>query len=419
MGSIRLGTAATVAAACVMTMLAVPSAQAQTYKVLHTFNGNDGANPASVLLRDADGNLYGTAGTVFKLSKTGKLTTLHRFNGGADGAGPGGGLIKDAQGNLYGATTSGGGTACTPAGCGTVFKLSKTGKLTVLYSFKGWPDGAYPNGVIRDTRGNLYGTTLNGGSGHNGYCSLHGVPYGCGTVFKVDASGKETVLHNFTDNADGGYPEAGLIQDAEGNLYGTTGGGGGAGCYHGCGVVFKLDKAGKETVLYRFKGGYDGASPYAGVIMDAQGNIYGTTGWGGISSCSDLGGEGCGTVFKLSKTGKETVLYRFCAKSGCDDGAEPLGGVIQDAKGNLYGTTLGGGGSSDCIGGDCGTVFKLDTKGKEVVLHNFTGGADGGNPYAGVIQDGQGNLYGATYWGGNFNCDDSGFGCGVVFDLTP
>lgn len=371
MRSKHLCTFARIAAACVMA-IAGQSAQAQTYKVLHTFNGNDGANPASELIRDAEGTLYGTsAGTVFKLRKTGKLTTLYRFTGSA---GAGEGVVKDAEGNLYGATTWGGDGACKFAGCGTVFKLSKAGKFTVLYSFKGWPDGAYPSGVIRDSEGNLYGTTVNGGSAHNGNCSLNGVPYGCGTVFKVDASGKETVLHNFTDNSDGGYPEAGLIQDAAGNLYGTTGGGGGAGCYHGCGVVFKLDKAAKETVLYRFKGGNDGASPYAGLIMDAQGNIYGTTGWGGISACSNLGGEGCGTVFKLSKSGKETVLYRFCSKSGCDDGEEPLAGVIQDAKGNLYGTTIGGGGFSDCNSlNGCGTVFKLDTKGEETVLHSFTG----------------------------------------------
>jgi uncharacterized repeat protein (TIGR03803 family) len=409
-------TVARIAAGCVMAMLAGQSAQAQTYKVLHTFNGIDGANPAAELIRDADGNLYGTsqdggtAGTLFELSKTDKLTTLYTFKGGADGAGPRAGVIQGAHGNLYGATTWGGNGACESAGCGTVFKLSKTGKEAVLYRFTGWPDGAYPNGVIQDAKSNFYGTTLNGGSGHNGNCSLNGAPYGCGTVFKVDASGKETVLHNFTDNADGGYPEAGLIQDAEGNLYGTAGGGGGVGCYHGCGIVFMLDRASKETVLYRFKGGNDGASPYAGVIRDKQGNLYGTTSAGG--------GHGQGTVFRLSKTGKETVLYSFCSKSGCADGAFPWG-VIQDAKGNLYGTTLGGGGSSDCIGGDCGTVFKLDTKGKEVVLHNFTGGADGGNPYAGVIWDGQGNLYGTTYWGGNLNCDDSGFGCGVVFELTP
>jgi uncharacterized repeat protein (TIGR03803 family) len=412
----HLSPVARIAAACVMAMLAGQRAQAQTYNVLHTFDGNDGANPASVLIRDVEGNLYGTsqdggtAGTVFKLSKTGKLITLYRFKGGADGDGPAS-LIRDAQGNLYGATTLGGNGACKFGGCGTVFKLSKTGKESVLYTFTGWPDGAYPNGVIRDAKGDLYGTTLNGGSGHNGYCSLNGVPYGCGTVFKVDASGKETVLHKFTDNADGGYPEAGLIQDAEGNLFGTAGGGGGLGCFHGCGVVFKLNKAGKQSVLYRFKGGSDGANPYAGLIQDAEGNLYGTT-YGG-------GAHGQGTVFRLSKTGKETVLYSFCRKSGCADGANPFAGVMQDAQGNLYGTTLGGGAFSDCINGGCGTLFKLDTEGEETVLHNFTGGADGGNPYAGVTQDRHGSLYGTTYYGGNINCDDSGFGCGVVFELRP
>jgi uncharacterized repeat protein (TIGR03803 family) len=409
-----LCTVARIAVACVMAMLAGHSAQAQTYRVLHTFaNGNDGANPRSGVIRDAEGNLYGTsqnggasnAGTVFKLSKTGEMTVLYSFTGGADGGWPQAGVIKGAQGNLYGATIRGGDTACTPTGCGMAFELTRTGKENVLYSFTGWPDGAYPNGVIQDAKGNLYGTTLNGGSGHSRSCSLNGIPYGCGTVFKVDASGKETVLHNFTNDADGGYPEAGLIEDSEGNFYGTTGAGGSTDC---CGVVFKLNQAGKETVLYRFKGG-DGASPYARLTQDAQGNLYGTTYEGGA--------YGKGTVFRLSKTGKETVLYSFCRKSGCADGANPYGGVIQDAHGNLYGTTLGGGDTA-CFGG-CGTVFKLDTAGKEAVLHSFTGGADGGNPYAGVIQDAHGNLYGTTYIGGNFYCDDSGFGCGVVFELTP
>jgi uncharacterized repeat protein (TIGR03803 family) len=406
------------AAACVMAVLTARSAQAQTYKVLHAFSGKDGADPTAGLVRDADGNLYGTstgtvsnAGTIFKVDKLGKLTVLYTFTGGSDGGWPSAGVIQGPEGTLYGATIWGGNSACKFAGCGTVFKL-KTRKLTVLYSFTGWPDGAYPNGVIRDAKGNLYGTTVNGGSGRNEYCSLNGVPYGCGTVFTVDTSGKETVLHSFTDNADGGYPEAGVIQDAKGNLYGTTAAGGGAGCYHGCGVVFKLSKTGKETVLYRFTGGRDGASPYAGVIRDDQGNLYGTT-YGG-------GAHGQGTVFRLSNTGKETVLCSFCSKSNCADGAQPEAGVIQDAEGNLYGTTNGGGGFSNCNSlNGCGTVFKLDTKGEETVLHGFTGGADGAEPEAGVILDSLGNIYGTAVYGGNLNCGDSGWGCGVVFKLTP
>jgi uncharacterized repeat protein (TIGR03803 family) len=288
---------------------------------------------------DAAGNLYGTTvlggtsgyGTVFKLSKTGKEKVLYTFTG-LNGQNPYDGLVRDAVGNLYG-TTSNGGTS----GYGIVFKLSKTGRETVLHNFTGYPkDGEYSYaGLVRDAAGNLYGTTYRGGASDYG------------TVYKLSKTGKEKVLYSFT-GADGALPYAGLLMDAAGNLYGTTSGGGTS----GYGTVFKLSKTGKEKVLYSFcPGGYpctdDGASPYAGLVMNPKGNFYGTTGSGGTSNY--------GTVFKLSKTGKERVLYSFCPGGyPCTDGDSPyLGSLLMDAKGNLYGTTSYGGGYG------YGTVFKL------------------------------------------------------------
>ena len=206
---------------------------------------------------------------------------------------------------------------------GTVFKVDATGKETVLYSFTGTgEDGANPyGGLLRDTQDNLYGTTYQGGGLSNK-----------GTVFKLDTTGKETVLHSFTDDPDGALPEAGLVQDTQGNLYGTTLHGGS----EGAGTVFKLDTTGKETVLYSFgSAGEDGTFPQAGLVLDTQGNLYGTTFTGGTS--------GNGTVFKVDQTGKETVLYSFTGTNG--DGSEPYyAGVVRDAQSNLYGTTVNGGG---------------------------------------------------------------------------
>jgi uncharacterized repeat protein (TIGR03803 family) len=231
----------------------------------------------------------------------------------------------------------------------------------VLHSSKGYPnDGNGPfGGMIQGLEGYLYGTTYYGGKGS---CSFNDLIFGWGMVFKVDTSWKETVLYNFKGGADGFYPNAGLIQDAQGNLYGTTtSGGNGTPCgTAGCGTVFKLSETGRHTVLHNFA--YtDGSEPTAGVIQDAKGNLYGTTSSGGVSDY--------GTVFKLSKTGKETLLYNFCSQSGCADGAYPSAGVIRDSKGNLYGTTSYGG-SLSCSANlevplrgtpvqGCGTVFKI------------------------------------------------------------
>jgi len=376
---------------------AIVPAQAQTFTVLYNFKGSpDGANPYAGLLQDTAGNLYGTTtvggssndGTVFKVDTSGTETVLHAFSG-ADGISPYAGVIMDAKGNLYG-TSANGGTGCSGTGCGTVFELtSKAGGRwteTVLHKFTADPDGAYPFGLIQDAKGNLYGATEVGGT--------TGV---FGTVFKVSKAGKETVLHSFAGGpSDGAFPYlAGVIMDTKGNLYGDTFEGGDS-PYNG-GVVYKLGKSGALTVLHSFGDGEDGLLAIGTPAMDKQGNLYGATYRGGSS--------GYGTVWKVSKKGKETVLYNFCSLSNCDDGEYPYAGVILDAQGNLYGVTTEGGVSND------GVVYELNTKGVLTVLHSFAG-SDGEFPTGGLILDAQGNLYGTAVYGGSD-------GSGTVWKLTP
>jgi uncharacterized repeat protein (TIGR03803 family) len=357
--------------------------------VLHTFTrGSYGNQPdrAGVIL-DLAGNLYGTAafngaggaGTVYKVDPNGNATTLYAFPGPAGGEYPrANGVILGSDGRLYGATNYGG-----RHGAGVLYQMDGDGDETVLYTFDlstangfGQPD----LGVIRDSAGNLYGATFIGQAD---------VGYGFGVVFKVDAAGHATVLHNFTNGADGGNPNS-VIRDSKGNLYGTASGGGTT----GNGVVFRLSPSGTETVLYSFTGGADGGVPFGGLVRDSAGSLYGTT---------LLGGEGgAGTVFKIDASGNETVLYGFTAGS---DGGFPLGGLFRDSAGNLYGTTNVGGASG------AGVVFKIDTSGNETVLYSFTGGADGGYPLWVVLAgDAAGNLYGTTSGGG-------AAGNGVVFKL--
>jgi len=330
--------------------------------------------------------------------KTQSFVVLHNFKG-SDGANPTAGLVM--------------GTLCRPA------QLCRG------------PDGEWPDRAAR----NLYGTTGSGGTygygtvfklgpfrhdmtvlynftgGSNGkwpYASVtpdregnlygttsSGGDYENGTVFKLDTFGNETVLHSFAGGSDGSHPLAGLMMDAAGNLYGTTYVGGA----DNNGTVFKLDSSGNETLLYTFTGGSDGGGPYAGcLITDAAGNFYGTTSYGGV--------YGFGTVFKLDTLGHETVLHSFHSS----DGWAPYSGVIMDRAGNLYGTTGLGGTSTNCSTG-CGTVFRLDSSGQESVLHTFTGlGGDGMIPLAGLIRDRLGNLYGTTAGGGSH-------GGGIVFKL--
>jgi uncharacterized repeat protein (TIGR03803 family) len=377
---------------------------------VHSFRGRgDGEYPFPGLIQDATGKFYGTTqhggsfdyGTVFEVDAHGKEISLHSFSGG-DGAWPYGGLIRDKAGNLYGTTSNGGspkGGGCRH-GCGAIFKLSPAGKKTVLYAFTGGTDGGYPGAsLVQDTAGNLYGTTFEGG---NPACNPFGV--GCGVLYWLDHRGKESVLHTFT-GPDGEAP-GGLIRDKMGNLYGTAGGGGA----YGSGLVFRFDSAGKETVLYDFTGKTDGGGPIGSLLRDENGTFYSTTFNGGDPSCD------CGVVFKLDKTGTETVLYTFRGKA---DGHYPSGHLVRDSAGNIYGATQEGG-ATECFGGlGCGTVFKVDAKGNETVLYTFTGGNDGDNPLGGVLMDRSGNLYGTTNQGGDSSCGYQGAGCGVVFKLVP
>jgi uncharacterized repeat protein (TIGR03803 family) len=297
-------------------------------------------------------------------------TTLYQFTGGSDGGNPPCGLISGGKGLLpgksffYGTTQFGG-----SSDFGTVFKIGNTGFETPLYSFTGGTDGAYPlAGVITDLSGNIYGTTEGGGT------------YGDGVVFKL-SGGTEAPLHSFAGGSDGAEPIAGLIMDASGNLYGTTSIGG----TDDLGTVFEVTSGGTESVLHSFTGS-DGANPAASLVMDASGNLYGTTYEGGTSENCD---GGCGTIFKVTAGGTESVLYSFTGS----DGAFPVAALIRQANGNMYSTTEGGGADSD------GTVFEFTSKGKLVVLHSFTGGSDGAFPVSPVVKK-SGFLYGTTTGGG-------------------
>jgi uncharacterized repeat protein (TIGR03803 family) len=258
--------------------------QTQGITVLASFGLQDGGGyPESQMIRDEQGNLYGTAwgynggygnGAVYELTSAGVLKVLYEFSGGADGLAPYGGLVRDNAGNLYGTTTRGG-----TFGFGTVFEVTPQGAETVLYSFRGGTDGQDPLGtLLRDGEGNLYDTTALGGNSY-------------GTVFRVSKSGAEIILHKFTQ-ADGEEPIAGLIRDSKGNLYGTTEFGGS----FSRGVIFELTKGSNETVLYNFTGGADGGDPVAALNLDKNGNLYGTNDQGGSPNCI----LGCGVVFKLT-----------------------------------------------------------------------------------------------------------------------
>jgi uncharacterized repeat protein (TIGR03803 family) len=383
----------------------IETARAKGFRVLYAFKGgSDGSDPFAPLVADGDGNLFGTTtygggsgcggsgcGTVFMLAKNGAETVLHVFAGSPnDGGWPQAAVIRDKTGNLFGTTIIGGliETSCQ-LGCGTVFKIAPGGNETVLHAFTGGSDGQLPDApVIADRKGNLTSTAF---WGDNSGCDGGGT---CGNIFKLATNGTESQLYDFT-NAGGANPAAGLIADKAGNLYGTAFDGGSA----GYGAVFMLAPNGVETVLHSFTGSPgDGAVPEAGLIRDGAGNLYGTTGSGGQSGCSG----GCGVVFKIAADGAETVLHAFTG--GSDGGAPQFAGVIMDASGNLYGTTQQGGAHGN------GVVFKLAPNGKETVLHAFTGGSDGAQPFAGLIADRKGYLYGTT-WSGGAN------GVGIIFKL--
>lgn len=274
---------------------------------------------------------------------------------------------------------------------GVAAQMNQSPKIKVLYAFPGGIDGQYPNApLIRDSEGNVYGTTAGSGSGTSQ-----------GNLFKISPSGEETILYSFGGPPDAQVPLVGLTHDRSGNLYGTTLDGGTA----GFGTVFMLTKSGEERVLYSFRGGLDGANPRSVPVLDVAGNLYGTTVQGGGTECN---GYGCGTVFEISPNGAETVLYRF---AGEPDGANPESGIIRDAAGTLYGTTFSGGIYS------YGTVYAVSPKGEETVLHNFAGPPDGAYPWGTLVRDAAGNSYGTTLAGGTFSSIYCAPGCGTVFKL--
>lgn len=378
---------------CALALTLSPFALTQTYTetVIHSFSGGaNGTEPLfSGVIRDREGNLYGTTysggafnlGTVFKVDPSGNATVLHSFTGGTDGANPYAGLVRDREGHMFGTTFNGGlQLAACSQGCGVVFEIDTAGHEKVIHPFSSGTDGAFPvGGLILDDTGNIYGTTETGG------------PSNFGMVFRIDPKGIETVVHYFAGPPEGEFPFGSLIRDSAGNFYGTTSGGGTA----GFGTVYKLTSAGDLTVLHSFAGGSDGSMPQAGLLRDKEGNLYGTTYTGGI--------YGVGTIYKVDSNDVETVLHSF----GGSDGSYPESALVHDPEGNLFGTTAQGG----TAGFRGGTAFKITPDGSLTSIYDFTGGADGGNPASTLRIDHDGNLWGTTAAGGSS-------GNGTIFKLT-
>jgi uncharacterized repeat protein (TIGR03803 family) len=351
---------------------------AQTFKTLVAFDGTNGSLPPASLVQGTDGYMYGTtteggasgpfgAGTVFRITPAGKLTTLHSFSG-TDGAYPFAGLVQGTDGEFYGTTSQGGAN-----GYGAVFKITPTGKLVTVHSFcaqTNCADGEYPfAGLVQGIDGEFYGTTSQGGA--NGY----------GTVFKITPEGKLATLYSFcaqADCADGTYSASGLIQAPNGELYGTTAQGG----TNGVGTVFKITPKGKLTTLHSFMN-TDGGFPSAGLVQAPNGDFYGTTMF--------RGPHDEGTVFKITAAGVFTTLFDFCSK--CGNTSNPSAPLILASDGNFYGTASAnvphGGNHGD------GAVFKITPQGELTVLHHFSGG-DGAGPDGGLVQDTNGIFYGTT-----------------------
>jgi uncharacterized repeat protein (TIGR03803 family) len=382
------------AAVALLGLVASAHGQSVTYKqkALYAFKGGiiDGGNPWGGLVRDSAGNLYGTTrlggingcvllpgcGAIFKIDPSGKETVLYFFTGGTDGGTPLGGLVRDEAGNLYGTTSEGGNAQQS---CGTVYKLDTSNHLTVLYTFPScfaFADDGPQSGLVRDGKGNLYGTTYTDGTAF------------LGTIYKIDTNGTFTILHTF-DSWEGNSPYlTPLTLGPDGNLYGVTPIGG----TNSAGAVYKITPTGKYTVLYSFTGA-DGWFPSGNVTIDKSGDVFGTTYYGG---------SGAGVAFEVEKSGPFSLLHAFPSGFGGSYG----GGLIQDDAGNLYGTTSWDGSNAE------GSVFMIDANKKFHNLYSFKGGRDGAGPFAPVIRDASGNLYGTTSSGGEW-------GWGVVFELSP
>ncbi|MGA2591657.1 MAG: choice-of-anchor tandem repeat GloVer-containing protein [Bryobacteraceae bacterium] len=389
------------------TAVALP---AQTFTTLFSFDSANGGYPRASLVQGTDGSLYGTTsiggasylGTIFKITQSGTLTKLYNFcsqTGCTDGASPFAGLVQATNGNLYG-TTGGYGTGILYGG--TVFKITPSGTLTTLHNFcaeSGCTDGANPYaGLTQGTDGNLYGATYFGGTSNNG------------VVFKITPSGTLTTLYNFcvqSSCTDGKNPSAGLIQATNGDLYGTTWGGGAA----NGGTVFKITPTGTLTTLYNFcsqSGCADGEYPSSGLVQATNGELYGSTSYGGSGGLY-------GTVFKITPTGTLATLHSFlCAPSGaCTDGYGPTAALIQATDGSLYGTTSRGGARY------AGTVFRITPRGTLTTVYDFCSQipcTDGYGPQGGLVQATNGEFYGTAFSGGaGGECTN---GCGTVFSLS-
>ena len=409
--------------------------------VLYAFNGSpDAALPYGGLLAGKHGEFYGISngggtigpsglvdGTVYEISSTGQEQVLYSFQAGSDGAGSEGGLIADAAGDLFGTTQAGGGSSACTNGCGTVFEMQPSGSgytERVLHAFRAGSDGSLPlTSLVLGKSNVLYGTTSFGGG--NG-CSVPSGLTGCGTVFSLTPSGtkyKEKIVYRFKGGSDGEAPRAKLAVDSTGgSLYGTTefGGKSESACAKApsgnttCGTVFKLSPSGTETILYRFHGGTgDGANPRAALLRASNGNLYGLTVYGGASTL------GPGTAYQLKPSGNiyhESVIYFFGRTS--IDGVRPFDadGLSEDGHGNFYGTT----GSSNVSPCGCGTVFELSPSAggfTEKLLHVFAAGGDGATPFSSVTLHNN-VVFGTTYGGGAY-CYGSSYTCGVVYKVKP
>jgi uncharacterized repeat protein (TIGR03803 family) len=417
--------------------------RAQSFINLVNFDATNGANPQSSIIQDTDGNYYGTVrfggglgesicgypgcGTLFRLTPEGALTVLYDFCSQAscaDGAEPGD-LMLSSNGNMYGTTEIGGtGAYCTiKGGCGTVFSITPAGKLTTVYSFCSQANcsdgyvGWMISGLIQATNGNLYGTTYGGGA--NGY----------GTVFEMTPADNLTTLYSFcskTNCADGSYALDALVQGSDGNFYGTTNGGGdGAYCATAslpCGTVFKITSTGKLTTLYSFcdlENCADGETPYGSLVQGRDGSFYGTTYAGGANAGGgNISCPGnCGTVFRITPGGKLTTLYSFCSQTDCTDGLGPWAGLSLGTDGNFYGTTGYGGSTANGATYGSGTIFKVTPAGVLTVLDNFDV-TDGSGPAAQLVQATNGSFYGTAVYGGAFPCYNPPVGCGTAFNLS-
>jgi uncharacterized repeat protein (TIGR03803 family) len=394
---------------------------------LHVFQRvpSDGGQPNGPLLQASDGNFYGTTragganrcrdydnmcGTVFRVTPGGAETVLYSFGASAtDGNWPAGPLIQGSDGALYGLASFGG-----AHGAGTLFRITLNGTYSTIYSFGAKPgDGAVPIGrVLQASDGNFYGATSTGGTNHCNNIPTSGG--NCGTIFRVTPDGAETILHSFgAFPSDGSQPNGSLFQASDGNLYGTTVNGGANTCSNSnqtnsCGTVFRITPAGAETIIYSFGASFtDGMAPQGPLIQGSDGALYGTTGAGGGGRCG--GDFGCGTVFRMTTAGSISILHAFAIESR-SDGYYPSPYLIQVRDGSFYGTTGSGGAYPADLGG---IVFRLTPSGLKTTLYSFGPLNEApSNPQGGVIQASDGAFYGVT----NYNRSSDGFG--TIFKLV-